>query len=431
MKNPTFSGLLPALLLLAFISATAQQSTKSFLTTDQYQELLREYFDENGPGASILVAKKGALVYQGAIGKANLELNVPMETKHLFQIASLTKQFTAVATLILMEWGELDLQDNINKYLTDYPTHGHTITIEQLLTHTSGIPNISDLPAWSENLRQDLPTEKIINHFKAENLEFSPGSQEQYSNSGYILLGAIIEKVSGMSYAQFIQKYIFDKAGMQASYYGSAQQLIPNRATGYQLGHDGYENAPYFSMNWPFSAGALVMNTMDLFKWHRALEAGLLIKKETLALAHTPYRLKNGTITETGLGWGIGRFFGHPSIEHSGSLPGFLATAAYLPLEEVFVAIFTNCDCRTPEPLLNKILGIESGHYTPKAAISISPSELEELKGIYENREGQRKHIGIKAGQLTFQQEGGQVYNIYPFEKDRFYFQRPSDHPEL
>ena len=421
MKDHIWAVICMPILLVISMKLLAQPSSKAILTPLQYEELLNEHFNKDGPGATVLVAKKGEVVYQGAIGMANLELNIPMDSKHVFKIASLTKQFTAVAILMLMEEEKLDLQDEVTKFLPEYSTHQQKITIEHLLTHTSGIPNISDLPAWSNNIRNDISPAEMIVYFENEPLEFKPGTRSSYSNSGYFLLGLIIEKVSGMTYADFIQQSIFKTVEMDNAYYGSYHKIIPNRAGGYQIGSNGYENAPYISMNLPFSAGALAMNIHDFYKWHQALNAGKLIKQETLIKAQSPYRLQNGENSENGYGWGLGQFFGSPTIEHSGSLFGFLTTATYLPKEDLFVAIFSNCDCQNPEPVLNKILGIESGNYTLKRPIDLTNRALEEYTGIYQT-ESQTKVIALKGNQLTYQIDNGLVYNIFPFAKDQFYF---------
>ena len=423
MNYQKWVGFFMSIIILVPLHLTAQVAPKAILTSTQYQTLLKEYFDENGPGAALLVAKKGEVVYQGAIGKANIELNVPMITQHVFRIASLSKQFTAVAILMLMEHGQLDLQEDIQTYLPQYPSQGHSITIEHLLTHTSGIPSVSDLPAWEEHIRDDLTTSEMIALFKNKPLDFVPGTANNYSNSGYFLLGVIIEKISGLSYADFIQKNIFDKVGMGNSYYSEAKKIIPMRASGYRRGYDGYVNAPYISMSLPFSTGALAMNVFDFYKWNEALMNGRLISTATVTKAHSQYQLSKGEFIETGYGWGLGKFFGQPTIEHGGSLFGFLSYASYLPEEELLVVIFSNCDCQNPEPVLNKVLGIETKNYSLKKKINLSQKTLTEYVGVYTSDAGSEKRsIQLKGNQLTYQIGNGEVYNLYPYEKDRFYF---------
>ncbi|MEL6926335.1 MAG: serine hydrolase domain-containing protein [Bacteroidota bacterium] len=168
--------------LLLSQNAMAQVSTR--LSTAQYQQLLETHFDKEGPGAAVLVAKKGRVVYVGAIGKANLELDVPMQPDHVFRIGSITKQFTAVAILMLMEQGKLDLQDEITKFIPDYPTQGNKITVEHLLTHTSGIRSMTSMPNFFENARKDMSTSEMLDFFKDEPMDFKPGEQYRYNNSG-------------------------------------------------------------------------------------------------------------------------------------------------------------------------------------------------------------------------------------------------------
>ena len=286
-------SLYPLLFILFLISneVLSQHSIKAVLSAQEYQELLEEHFDKDGPGASILVAKKGKIVYQGGVGKANLELDIPIEAKHVHRLGSITKQFTAVAILMLLEEGKLDLQDSITQHIPDYPMQGHTITIEHLLTHTSGIRSMTSMPGFFANAHKDMSTTEMMDYFRNEPMDFEPGEEYRYNNSGYYLLGVIIENISGMTYANFIQKNIFDVVGMKNSYYGDFQRIIANRSTGYQKQGDEYVNAPYLSMTLPYSAGSLLSNVSDLYKWNRALLTDRLLKRETLEKAYTSYRL--------------------------------------------------------------------------------------------------------------------------------------------
>src|SRR4051812_37064486 len=227
---------------------------------------------------------------------ANFELGVPITPDMVFRLASVTKQFTAVATLMLMEQGLLALDDPITRFWPDYPTHDHTITVEHLLTHTSGIRSYTDMPDWPPLWRKDFAVQELIDYFKDQPMPFAPGTRWAYNNSGYVLLGAIIEQLSGLSYAQFMQQRIFEPLGMRQSYYDRTPQIIPKRADGYQKGADGYTNAEYLSMTQPYAAGALASTVDDLARWDRALVSGTLLQPATLARAWTPYQLADGTL---------------------------------------------------------------------------------------------------------------------------------------
>src|ERR1700749_178445 len=199
------------------------------------------------PGAAIIVVKNGQVIFRKGYGLANLELNMPVRPEMVFRIASITKQFTAVAVMMLVEQGKLSLQDSITKFFPDYPTDGKTITIENLLTHTSGVKDYLE-KLWPQRMREDFRPESLIDLFRNEGLEFEPGTKESYSNSNYVLLGVIIEKLSGKEYGQFIEENIFKPLGMKHSYYERVQEIIPNRVSGYARVSEGFVNAAYVSM---------------------------------------------------------------------------------------------------------------------------------------------------------------------------------------
>src|SRR5215210_6821340 len=196
-------------------------------------KLLTEAYPAGEPGAAALVVKDGKTVLRKGYGLANLELAVPIQPDMVFEIGSVTKQFTAAAILKLAERGLLSVDDDITKHLPDYPTHGQKITINHLLTHTSGIPSYTGLPEWLPRVREDLKVEQLVAMFKDKPLEFAPGERWAYNNSAYILLGAVIEKVSGKTYEDFIEQEIFKPLGMTRSSYGHNTEVVPGRVSGY------------------------------------------------------------------------------------------------------------------------------------------------------------------------------------------------------
>jgi CubicO group peptidase (beta-lactamase class C family) len=199
----------------------------------------------------------------------------------------MTKQFTAVCILQLLEQGKLTLGDEITKYIPDYPVNGQKITIENLLTHTSGIVDPPGSNALQDQDKKDATPEEIIRSFKNQPLAFTPGTKMVYSNAGYMILGYIIEKVAGMSYAGYLGKYIFTPLGMTHTYYGDNNRIIPNRVPAYIKSRDGYIN--FRPGRNPYAAGTILSTAEDLLKWNQALKAGKLVKKETLEKAFTSY----------------------------------------------------------------------------------------------------------------------------------------------
>jgi len=283
--------LLQTVLFACFILLSFNTAAQSI--EQQVDAILNEQYEHNGPGATALIYKNGDVIYRKGFGYANLELDVKMNPNHVFEIGSITKQFTAIAILMLEEQGKLKVDDDITTFIPDYPTHGNTITVHHLLNHTSGIKSYTAMKSFREKARVDMTPTELIDVFKNEPMDFNPGEQYRYNNSGYIILGHIIEVVTGASYEDFVQKNFFDKLGMSNSYYGSHQKLIKNRAYGYQ-DRDGYVNADYLSMTLPYAAGSLMSNVDDLLKWQKALNTYQLISKATYEKAINGSSLNNG-----------------------------------------------------------------------------------------------------------------------------------------
>ena len=390
------------------------------------QKELQNHFKPDEPGVTLLVAKKGEVIFSGAIGMANLELDIPMKADNVLRIGSITKQFTAVAILMLQEQGKLNINDDITKHLPSYPTNGEKITIEHLLTHTSGIRSYTSLPYFMQDIKDDKSTTEMLDLFKDKEMLFDPGTEFSYNNSGYFLLGVIIEKVSGITYEDFIEKNVFEKVGMKNSYYGRADQIIPNRASGYELEGGETVNAPYISMTIPYAAGSLLSTVEDLYKWNQAVFAYQLIKKPSLDKATISYVLKNGETTDYGYGWGINSFYGEKVIQHSGGINGFTTNAMYLPEQDIFIVALSNGE--NPSFFTQLIAAKIIGKHPITEKKSLDPKVLADYVGIYQVENSKDKRtIKIKDGHLTSFRTGGNLMNLYPYDKDIFYFERSLD----
>lgn len=407
---------------MIFNLAGAQQKTDKQLATE-FDKILNAEFKPNEPGVTVLVSRKGDIVYKKAFGMANLELNIPMKIDNVFRIGSITKQFTAVAILQLMEQGKLSLQDEITKFIPDYPTQGNKITIEHLLTHTSGIQSFTSMKDYNQRMTVDMEPEEMINHFKNEPMEFTPGTKWNYNNSGYFLLGYIIEKASGRTYAQYIEENIFQPLGMTNSLYGSNLKIIKNRVDGYMKDANGYLNATHVSMLQPYAAGSIMSTVEDMHKWNKAVHANKLLKKENLAKALTSYKLTDSTSTGYGYGWSFGYVKGSPTIEHGGGINGSLTMGIYLPKEDVYVIIFSNCECYSPGEMAAKLASLAIGKPYEHKTIKLENAVLQEYPGVYENKKGDLRIITIEDNQLYSQRGRNQKFKIQPFEKDKFFFE--------
>ena len=373
---------------LAAFAAAATSAPQVPIAAD-LDALLSSVYKPNEPGAAFLIWKDGTVLVRKAFGMADLELGVRMEPDMIFRIGSMTKQFTAAAILMLMEQGKLALADPITKFLPDYPTQGKTITVEHLLTHTSGIKSYTEIDEFGPLVRKDMAVPELIAVFKDKPMDFAPGERWRYDNSGYFLLGAIIEKVSGLTYEAFLQKNIFGPLGMTHTYYGNAARIIPRRIPGYGPGPDsGFSNAEFLSMALPYAAGSLLSNVDDLAVWNAALLAGKVLKPETLARAWTPYKLPDGTSTGYGYGWSVGEYEGHRMIRHNGGINGFSTDGILFPEDKLFVALLTNSSVgkRTPDAYNFRAAALALGKPLPAEpkAVALDAAILDQYVGEYE-----------------------------------------------
>ena len=354
--------------------------------------LIATQLKTNEPGVSVLIAEKDNIVYKKAFGSANIELNVSMQPDMIFRIGSITKQFTATGILQLVEQGKISLQDSIQKYIKDFPSKDYPITIENLLTHTSGIPDYSNGDTTHNPYieRHDFTPEQIIKYFDYMPLEFKPGTKFNYSNSGYVLLAYIIEKVAGENYRQYIKENVIDRAGLQHTLFDDEHTIIPNRVEGYTRDRGFFENCEYQTASMAFGCGDLMSTTEDLYKWNNALLAYKLVSKETLNKAFTPYKLSDGSYTNYGYGWFVDSF-GIKRIHHEGQVSGFTAFEEYYPDKDVYVSILTNqlsgedttdfSDKRFR--LFDKIFQLALGNTLETEAI-VSETLLDEYIGTYQ-----------------------------------------------
>jgi len=408
-------------LFCCFVLGSASAQTPAL--TSEFDKLLSEQFKPGESGATALIAQKGKIVYHKAFGQANLELNVPMQPQTIFRIGSITKQFTAIAILQLMEQGKLNLQDEITKFIPDYPTHGHKITVEHLLTHTSGIKSYTDMKEFRDIIQKNMKPEELISFFKNQPMDFAPGTQWNYNNSGFFLLGYIIEKVSGKTYPDYVEQVFFKPLGMTNSYYGNDEKLIKNRAAGYEPAKDGIQNASPMSMTLPYAAGSIQSTVEDLWKWHQAVHAYKLVKKETLEKAFTPYKLINSKATNYGYGWFLGDIQGSPTIEHGGGINGFLTSSIYLPKEDIFVAVFSNSTAKSPDNVAAKLAAWAIDKPYNFKEITLDENTLKSYVGVYENPENGQRIITLENGKLYSRRSGGSKSQIKPYEKDKFFFE--------
>ncbi|KQR72518.1 serine hydrolase [Pedobacter sp. Leaf176] len=344
-----------SLKLLLLIVITIPFFAKAQSLDSQLDSLLSNLFqDKDGLGGVLMVAKGEKTIYKKAFGNANLELGVHMTPENVFQIGSMTKQFTAIAILKLAEENKLNLNDSISKYIPDYPS-GNKITIHHLLTHTSGIKDFTKMKTLQQVAQRDFSPKQMVDFFKNEPVDFAAGAKFEYNNSGYVILGYIIELISGATYENYINKNIFEAAGMVHSRYANDVAIIKGRAYGYQKKESGYVNKSKISFSIPFSSGSLMSTVDDMLKWQNALNKNLIVNSKTIDKAFTKYQLNRGETFSYGYGWHLKEINGTPTREHGGSIFGFKTMGVYIPAEDIYVIGFTNCDCNSPTQITREI----------------------------------------------------------------------------
>ena len=311
----------------------------------------------DGFSGTILVARDGKPIVSKGYGMANIELNVPNTPEKIFRLGSITKQFTGMAIAMLQERGKLSVSDPMCNYFTDCPEIWKPITIKHLLNHTSGITNYTAFPDFAKTTVMPVTTAAMADRLKKEKLEFVPGEKMSYSNSGYFLLGNIIEKVSGKSYEDFLQENIFTPLGMKQSGYDDPLRMIPNRAAGYQKQAGKVINASYMDMSVPYAAGSLYSTTGDLLIWDQALYTEKLVTKKTLDEIFTPWKGDAGY----GFGWNIGKRFDRRQISHGGGIYGFATQIARFPDDRVTVIVLSNIQSAPAGNIANNLAAIVFG----------------------------------------------------------------------
>lgn len=407
-------------LLFFFIANTA------FGQTSLYDSIIAAETRPGMPGGVALIARNGKIVYEKAWGLANLELEVPMQTDMVFCIGSITKQFTAIAILRLAEQGKLSLEDELTKYIPDYAVNGRRITIEHLLTHTAAIP---------ENRTKELPPQPgayspadVVSTFKDVPVSGTPGKAFAYSNHGYIILGAILEKVTGIPYKTYLENEFFRPLEMKQTYYSDNTNIWRHRASSYLFNRAGkVQNGPEGPAGSAASAGAIHSTVGDLLKWNRALVTGKLVKKETLERAWTPYRLNNGKPTDYGYAWNTGILQGSRLVEHGGNAGGFMVHDMYFPGEDLFVAVFENFRGKLPEIVATDLAAAALGKPLRFPKMQPDSATLKGYLGMYTDSSGASRFVLFNNGKLWYQREWTGGFALTLIGKDSVQFENTSN----
>jgi D-alanyl-D-alanine carboxypeptidase len=434
-----FSTVCIAALVLLQAPSIFAQATPAAAMADQalaarIDASISRYYKPTEPGATVIVTKDGKTVFRKAYGLADVARQVPLTPETSLRLGSITKQFTGTAIMMLADEGKLSVSDDIGKYLPDYPTRGKKITIEHLLTHSSGIVSYTGKPEYRAAMTKDMSVAEMIGSFKNDPLDFEPGSQWRYNNSGYFLLGAIIEKVSGMPYARFVEQRIFVPLGMANTAYEGYERGSAPRAAGYSGAPGRYEPSPPLSMSQPYAAGALVSNVDDLARWDAAVSSGKLLKASSWQKAFTPYILDGAKPTQYGYGWAIDKIQGAPTIGHGGGINGFRTFAFRVPSEKVYVAVLSNSDSGlvAPEVVANRAGAIAIGKpYREFTEIKLDPKALDAFTGVYKIDDKADRAFRAENGRLVMQRTGRGSVALQAFSDNGFFVPNSLDYMEF
>jgi CubicO group peptidase (beta-lactamase class C family) len=378
----------------------------------EFDAVVAPHVRDGGPGCAVAVRHRGQLVHSQGYGLANLEWNIPIDADTVFRIGSITKQFTAAAILRLVEAGRLAIDDPIERHLPDYPVGARRITIRHLLNHTSGIRSYTGLPQfWTDFSQRDLPMAQMIDVFKDLPPDFEPGERYLYNNSGYLLLGAIVERLSNQDYGAHLADTLFTPLGLTSTRFLHDRPVTARRAAGYERRGREIVNATPLAMTWPHAAGALGSSVNDLLRWDEALRGGQVLSQASYAAMTATNRLNDGETVRYGFGLAIQDYRGRRVIGHGGGINGFLTWLGHVPDEDLTIVVLANL---TPFPvqqiafgLARRALGLED---VTRTALRFTEAELAASAGSYKT----------DFAPLTFKAEDGGLVADWPTPASRF-----------
>ncbi|TDR37853.1 CubicO group peptidase (beta-lactamase class C family) [Tahibacter aquaticus] len=414
-----FGILLLATALASAGAAGAKEGVPAKAATAALAREAGEFFKGHQPGGVVLVTRGDEVLLRQAYGLADIENGVAMRPDAALRLASISKQFTAVAVLQLVQAGKLSLSATLESLdpALNGPLSG--VTVQQLLTHTSGIKNISSIPASRAARREEADAAGLMGYFKDLPLEFAAGTRFRYSNSNYIVLTHLIQRLSGQSYADYLQQAIFQPLGMQHTRYDNHLAVIAARAHGYRRVQGELQNADFISMSQPQGAGGLVSTADDLAIWHRAWRDGALLPAAVLAQATAKTILADGKPSPYGFGWIIGQVQGLSDVEHGGFINGFNSYVVRLKEPDVFATVLTNAEFLDPSQLTVRLAAIAAGKpYAPAVAAS---GKDKAWLGRYVLGADDVRLLSEAAGKLQLQREGEAPVAVSPAADGRYY----------
>lgn len=408
----------PALIAFAALPAAAQDA-------DRMVEVVETEAEAGTFMGAVLVAKDGTVLVDQAWGSANLEWSVSNTSLTKFRIGSVTKQFTGVAILLLQERGKLTLDDPISRHLENTPDAWAGITVRHLLHHTAGLPNVTSLDGFGRLKYLPTTQDELIATFADLPLEFAPGSDWKYSNSGYVLLSRIVETASGASYSDFVRANLFEPLDMKETGLDQSDIVLPKRAAGYSPSSDGVVNADYVYMGIPTGAGALYSTTGDLLKWQRGLFGGKVLTAESLAEYTTPSPLEAIGDDKYALGVIVEDDEDGKAYWHGGGIEGFNAWLGYDPDEKATVIVLANLNggaaSKLGGQLMQLVRGAEVVLAEERVATDLAPADLAQYEGVYAIAPTFKITVFQDGDKLMAQATGQGANQIFAEGPDRFF----------
>jgi D-alanyl-D-alanine carboxypeptidase len=364
-------------------------------------------------GIAVAVVQGHDTLLMKGYGYADLENQLAVTPQTVFRIGSLTKQFTSSAVMQLVEQQKLRLDDDVTKYIANSPTHGRRIPVRFLLNHTSGIPSYTDIGApFGRVSRLDLAPDSLLAIVAHDSLQFEPGTHMYYNNTGYFMLGMVIEKVTGRKYGEYLENTMFKPAGLASTIYCDTRRIIPHRAQGYDRTAAGLINADYLSMQLPYAAGSLCSTVGDLVSWTQQSQSGRIVRAASYREMTTPVQLPSGRPMTYAYGLTADTVAGHRVIAHGGGINGFISYMLSVPQDSLVVAVLSNTSpapsSAVAEAIMRVVLGLPPAP-GPKAVVdlALTPAERARYAGDYAlsmpNGARQRLRVLEQGDQLMLQ----------------------------
>lgn len=384
-------------------------------------------YPADGPGAAIIITRGGETIYRSGRGLADVEARRPIAPDSVFRLGSITKQFTAAVVLQLVQEGRISLDDPVSRFLPDYPQPGAAATVRQLLNHTSGIQSYTGIPGWmvEENTNRPYTTAEMIALFRDRPSPTPPGQAWAYNNSGYVLLGAIVEQVTGKAWHQAVAERIAGPLRLATTGYGVERESGPAMARGYTQAEGQVGPARRIHMSVPHAAGALVGTVDDLARWSNALHHGRVVSAGLYTAMITPVALPDGRTEPYGFGLRIGAERGRATIEHGGGIFGFNTYATYVPSDDLFVAVLANSDSPASPPGLvtARLAALALGDPYPEfTRAEADPASLAPLFGIYRVDAAASRRFFARGGKLYTTRDGGADLEVFAAGGDTFFY---------